>query len=79
MKYLELIGAHLKSTNLVDLFETYNADVIYAYDSIHENQPDRYYVEIPDLGLNFTFDEKQNFSTLHIVPRQPLIPLYSQT
>jgi hypothetical protein len=68
MKYLELIRANLKNTTLVDLFETYDVNVIYDYDCTYENQPDRYHTEIPDLGLNFTFDENQSFSALHITP-----------
>jgi hypothetical protein len=38
--------------------------VVYEYDRTHENLPDEYLAEIPDLGLQFVFDERQAFKTL---------------
>ncbi len=64
MKYLDLIGVDLKNDVLCDLFETYDVPVVYEYDRTHEGLPDEYRAEIPDLGLEFLFDEKQVFSTL---------------
>jgi len=64
MKYLDLIGIDLKNDVLCDLFETYDVQVIYEYDRTHEGLPDEYRAEIPDLGLQFVFDEKQKFTTL---------------
>jgi len=51
MKYLDLLGIQLKDNFLNDLFETYEVEVIYEYDRTHENLPDEYRAEIPDLGL----------------------------
>ncbi|MDO9484188.1 MAG: hypothetical protein Q8Q84_12525 [Hydrogenophaga sp.] len=66
MKYLDLLGRRLKDDFINDLFETYDVEVIYDYDRNHENMPDRYRAEIPDLGLEFVFDENQIFLTLFI-------------
>lgn len=38
--------------------------VIYEYDRTHENLPDEYHAEIPDLGLQFVFDANQMLRTL---------------
>lgn len=64
MNYLDLIGVPLKNEVLCDLFETYDVQVTYEYDRTHENLPDEYHAEIPDLGLQFVFDERQVFKTL---------------
>ncbi len=64
MKHLDLIGMDLKNDGLCDLFETYDVQVVYEYDRTHENLPDQYHAEIPDLGLQFVFDERQIFATL---------------
>jgi len=66
MKHLDLIGCDLKDDFLNDLFETYDVEVIYDYDRTHENLPDSYRAAIPELGLQFVFDERQKFSTLFI-------------
>ncbi|KLC27524.1 hypothetical protein XP95_21070, partial [Xanthomonas perforans] len=65
-RHLDLIGTALKSDVLSDLFETYEIDVVYRYDRIHENQPDQYVAEVPQLGLEFLFDSQQRLSTLFI-------------
>lgn len=69
MKYIDLLGKHLKHDLLNDLFETYSVDVVYNYDRTHENLPDKYHAAIPDLGLEFIFDEKQMFYTLFMKQR----------
>ena len=64
MTYIDLLGMPLKSDFLCDLFETYDVQVVYEYDRTHENLADEYRAEIPDLGLQFVFDESQTFKTL---------------
>ena len=64
MKYLDLLGVPLKNDVLCDLFETYDVQVMYEYDRTHEGLPDEYRAEVPDLGLQFVFDERQVFKTL---------------
>lgn len=68
MKHLDLLGSDLKSDFLCDLFETYDVQVVYEYDRTHESLADEYRAEIPDLGLQFVFDENQLLRTLFIQP-----------
>ena len=70
MKYLDLLGIDLKNKLLCDLFETHDVQVVYEYDRIQEGAPDRYHAEIPDLGVQFVFDEKQVLKTLFIQPME---------
>lgn len=70
MKYLDLLDVHLKDDILCDLFETYDVDVVYEYDRMHENLPDEYRAEISDLGLEFVFDEKQMLNTLFMEQKE---------
>jgi len=70
MKYLDLIGTRLKNDFLNELFETYDVEVVYEYDRTHENLPDEYRAEVPDLGLQFVFDENQIFSTLFMEQKE---------
>ncbi|GGD62757.1 hypothetical protein [Lacimicrobium alkaliphilum] len=64
MKYIELIGISLKSDILLDLFETYDVDVVYRYDRNHEGMDDEFTAEIPDMGLEFLFNSSQELTTL---------------
>lgn len=66
MKHLDILGTPLKSEFLFDLLETYDVQVIYEYDRTHENLPDEYHAEIPELGLQFVFDANQKLRTLFI-------------
>ena len=70
MKHLDLIGIDLKDDFLNDLFETYDVEVVYDYDRTHENLPDCYRAAIPDLGLQFRFDENQKLTTLFIEQKE---------
>ncbi len=64
MEYLDLIGTPLKNDTLLDLFETYDVEVIYRYDRTHENMDDEYVAEIPEMGLEFLFDSSQRLATI---------------
>ena len=66
MKYLDLLGSNLKMDILCDLFETYDTDVIYQYDRVHEGASDEFHAHVSDLGLQFIFDEQQELRTLFI-------------
>lgn len=68
MTHLDLLGTDLKSDFLYDLFETYDVEVVYDYDRTHEGIADVYRAEVPDLGLQFAFDEHQILKTLFIEP-----------
>lgn len=64
MRYIDTIGTSLKSDFLMDLFETYDVDVIYAYDRTHEGIDDEYNALLPQLGLEFRFNQEQKLTTL---------------
>lgn len=64
MEYLELLGSSLKCEVLLDLFETYDVDVVYCYDRTHEDMEDEYRAEIDEMGLEFIFDSSQRLKTL---------------
>jgi len=64
MKYSEILGTKLKSDFLIDLFETYDADVVYVYDRNYEGMNDEYRASIPDMGLEFLFNKDQSLTTL---------------
>ncbi len=64
MNHIEILNTELKSEFLIDLFETYDVEVIYTYDRNHENMEDEYYCEITKMGLTFVFDESQRLRTL---------------
>ena len=64
MEYLEVLGTKLKSDFFVDLFETYDVDVVYRYDRLHEGKEDEYVASIPAMGLEFVFDSSQSLTTL---------------
>jgi len=70
MKHLDLLGTPLKSDFLFDLLETYGVQVVYEYDRTHENLPDEYHAEIPNLGLQFVFDQNQMLRTLFMTPME---------
>jgi len=64
MKYHELLGVSIKDDILLDLFETYDVEVIYRYDRNNGNLEDQYIAEISDMGLEFVFDLDQRLKTL---------------
>jgi len=68
MDYSELLGTPLKGEVLVDLFETYDVNVIYSYDRIHENTEDSYIAEIIEMGLEFHFNSDQELKVLFMKP-----------
>lgn len=64
MEYTEILGITLKSEFLIDLFETYDVEVVYRYDRHHEGTDDEYVAIIPEMGLEFLFDSSQRLTTL---------------
>ena len=61
---MEILGSSLKSEFLIDLFETYDVEVIYIYDRLYEGMDDEYSAEIPEMGLEFLFDSNQRLKTI---------------
>ena len=66
MKYYEILGASLKDDFLLDLFETYDVDVVYSYDRNHDGIDDQYFATIPEMGLEFIFSTDQILETLFL-------------
>ena len=64
MKYTEALAESIKGSFLIDLFETYDVDVIYKYDRTYEGIEDEYSAEIPEMGLEFMFNKDQKLTTL---------------
>ncbi len=59
MNFLPLLKAHLKSDVMLDLLETWDAQVVYEYDRTHENRPDEYWASIHSEGVSLKFNEQQ--------------------
>lgn len=51
---------------MLDLFETYDVQVVYEYDRTHENMPDEYHAKCEALGAQFVFDEHQVLGTIFL-------------
>ncbi len=64
MDYKDLLGQQLKCDFLHELFETYDVDVIYSYDRTYDNLEDFFCAEIPEMGLEFSFNHSQKLTTL---------------
>lgn len=64
MKYIDLLGKHLKSGEVIDVLECDDLDVIYSFDRLHENQPDEYWVPSKAEGIQMRFNEDQILDTL---------------
>jgi len=64
MKYIDLLGQHLKSDDVIDVLECDDLDVIYAFDRLHENQPDEYWVASKAEGVQMRFNEDQILDVL---------------
>ena len=76
MKYIELLGKQLKSDDVIDVLECNDLDVIYAFDRLHENQPDEYWVASKAEGVQMRFNEDQVLDTLffYIQPDEGFSP-----
>lgn len=64
MKYIDLLGKQLKSDDVIDVLDRDDLDVIYAFDRLHENQPDEYWVASKAEGVQMRFNEDQTLDTL---------------
>jgi len=74
MTLVSLLGLPLKSDEVIDLLEEYDAQVIYDFDRLHEGTPDRYHAVINDGGFELGFDEAQVLTTIwcHVVADAPM-------
>ena len=77
MKFLPLIGKHLKDDDVIELLEDFDAVVIYDFDRLHENMPDVYWAACKRQGIQFRFDANQVLDTvfLYLENREEFDPI----
>ncbi|MCM2373728.1 hypothetical protein [Aporhodopirellula aestuarii] len=77
MEFLPLLKSHLKSDVMLDLLETWDAQVVYEYDRTHENMPDEYWASIHGEGVCFKFNEDQILDCifLHLTDTDGFTPI----
>ncbi len=66
MRFLPLLGKPLKSDEIADLLELWDADVIYDFDRTHENIPDEYWAGLRELGVQLLFDDSQRLKVIFL-------------
>lgn len=66
MDFLPLLKTQLKSDNMDELLESWNVQVIYAYDRNNENMPDEFWASIYDAGVCFRFNANQILETIFL-------------
>lgn len=59
MNFVSLLGSELKSDSIIELLELWESEVVYDFDRLHENTPDKYWVSAESEGVQFRFDENQ--------------------
>lgn len=77
IEFTKLLGVHLKDDLIVDILESYDMEVIYDFDRLHENNSDVYWARANEAGFLLRFDEKQVLATifLYLVPREGYAPV----
>jgi hypothetical protein len=66
MKFLPLLGKRLKDDEVMDILETYDIEVIYDFDRLHENMPDAYWAHFKEQGFLLNFNADQELSTVFL-------------
>lgn len=69
MKLKPILGLQLKDPQIVELLGAFDIDVVYSFDRLFENQPDRYIATAFSEGLEFQFDEQQRLVTIFVYLR----------
>ncbi len=64
MKLIEYLGLALKSGEMIELIATYDMEILYHIDILHENTPDRYSARSARLPVEFAFDQDQVLCTI---------------
>lgn len=59
MNFVSLLGSQLKSDSIIELLDIWECDVVYDFDRLHENMPDKYWVTAESEGAQFCFNEDQ--------------------
>jgi hypothetical protein len=80
MKFLPLIGKRLKDDVVMELLDYCNIDVVYAFDRMHENTPDKYFAASKEGGfeMEFTADQILDAVFLHVTPAGGFNPVKSE-
>lgn len=66
MHFIPLLGRALKSDEIIDVLEDWDAEVVYDFDRLHENMPDKYWATAEAEGVQLQFDENQNLITIFL-------------
>jgi hypothetical protein len=77
VKFLSLLGKQLKDDDVLDVLESRDIEVIYDFDRLHENTPDKYWATSQKDGFSFRFDENQVLQTifLYAAPHEGFTPV----
>ena len=66
MKFLPLLGKRLKDDEVIDLLDEKDIQVIYDFDRLHENMPDKYWATSQSDGFELCFDADQILSVIFL-------------
>jgi hypothetical protein len=66
MKFLPLLGKALKDDEVIDVLEQAEMEVVYDFDRLHENTPDKYWAESKKDGYQLRFGADQILSTIFL-------------
>src|SRR5438876_10511372 len=66
MHFLPLLGKHLKDDVVMEVLEDEDIEVIYDFDRLHENTPDKYWASSKRLGFRLRFDASQMLDVIFL-------------
>jgi len=77
MNFLPLLGKRLKDDEVTDVLESAQIEVVYDFDRLHENVPDRYWAASKKDGFRFGFDANQILQVifLYVEPIEDFTPV----
>jgi hypothetical protein len=77
MKFLSFLGKRLKDDDVIDVLECAQIKVVYDFDRLHENIPDRYWAASKKDGFLFGFDANQILEVifLYVAPNEDFAPV----
>ncbi len=72
MHFLPLLRKRLKDDDVIDILEWAKTEVVYDFDRLHENQPDKYWVTAKNCGFQLGFNDQQILDVifLHVAPSE---------
>jgi len=60
------LGMRLKDDEMIEFLETFDLEVVYEFDRLHEGTDDSYTVESEELSLELLFDADQHCTTIFL-------------